>query len=140
VTETDLGGVTASWQNKIVRLRIAARHEGISMKTYILSGLAALALAVGVSPATAQDIEFTLINDSSQTLHYFYAAPSNTSDWGDDLLGETGTLEPGYQATTFIYDGSDQCLYDFRFETAEGGLLEAWEVDICTLGSYTLTD
>lgn len=103
-------------------------------------GLAALALAVGVLPANAQDIEFTLINNSTQSLHYFYAAPSNTADWGDDLLGDTGTLEPGYQGDVYIGDGSDQCLYDFRFETAEGGTLEAFEVDICALGSYTLTD
>lgn len=105
-----------------------------------LGAVAALALVAGCLPAVAQDIEFTLINDSSQALHYFYAAPSNTEEWGEDLLGDTGTLEAGYQATTFIYDGSDQCLYDFRFETAEGSTLEAFEVDICTLGSYTLTD
>ena len=39
-----------------------------------------------------------------------------------------------------IGDGSDQCLYDFRFETGEGALLEVAEVDICELNSYTLTD
>lgn len=100
----------------------------------------ALALLASAMPAAAQNIEFTLINDSSQAVHYFYAAPSNTTEWGEDLLGETGTLEAGHQATTFIYDGSDQCLYDFRFETAEGGTLEAFEIDICQLGSYTLTD
>jgi hypothetical protein len=110
------------------------------MKTELLGAFAALALVAGVSPAAAQNIEFTLINNSSHSLHYFYAAPSNTDEWGDDLLGDTGTLEAGYQATTYIYDGSDQCLYDFRFETAEGATLEAFEVDICTLGSYTLTD
>lgn len=110
------------------------------MNTKLLGTIAALALVAGALPAAAQDIEFTLINDSSHTLHYFYAAPSNTSDWGDDLLGDTGILESGYQATTYIYDGSDQCLYDFRFETAEGGMLEEYEIDICTLGSYTLTD
>ena len=42
------------------------------------------------------------------------------------------------QAT--IGDGSDQCLYDFRFETGEGAILEVFEVDICELNSYTLTD
>lgn len=110
------------------------------MQTLTKGGLAALALVVGAVSVQAQDIEFTLINNSSQSLHYFYAAPSDTNDWGDDLLGETGTLEAGYEGTVFIGDGSDQCLYDFRFETAEGGLLEAWEVDICSLGSYTITD
>ena len=110
------------------------------MNTKMLGAVVALALGAGCLPAVAQDLEFTLINDSSQAIHSFYAAPSNTTDWGADLLGDSGTLEAGYQATTSIYDGSDQCLYDFRFETAEGASLEAFEVDICQLNSYTVTD
>jgi hypothetical protein len=110
------------------------------MNACLKGGLTALALLAGAMPALAQDVEFTLINESSQSLHYFYTTPSNEESWGDDLLGETGTLEPGYEGTVFIGDGSDQCLYDFRFETAEGALLEVAEVDICELASYTLTD
>lgn len=103
-------------------------------------GLVALALLASAVPAAAQNVEFTLINASSQSLHYFYTNPSDQDAWGEDLLGETGTLEPGMQGTVFIGDGSDQCLYDFRFETGEGALLEVYEVDICALGEYTLTD
>lgn len=103
-------------------------------------GFAALSLSLGVLPAGAQDVEFTLINNSSQSLHYLYTAPSNTDEWGDDLLGATGTLEAGEMGNVYIGDGSDQCLYDFRFETAEGAELEVYEVDICSLDSYTLTD
>lgn len=103
-------------------------------------GIVALALLAGVMPATAQNVEFTLINDSAQSLHYFYTNPSNMDAWGEDLLGPDGTLESGEQGTVSIGDGSDQCLYDFRFETGEGALLEVYEVDICELDSYTLTD
>jgi hypothetical protein len=110
------------------------------MNNLVKGAIVAVAFVGGALPAAAQNIEFTLINNSSQSLHYMYAAPSTTTEWGDDLLGETGTLEPGEQGIVFIGDGSDQCLYDFRFETAEGGELDAYEVDICELGSYTLTD
>ena len=110
------------------------------MKRMPIGALGALALLAAVQPVAAQDVNFTLINNSSQSLHYFYTNPSNTDEWGEDLLGETGTLEPGYESNVFIGDGSDQCLYDFRFETAEGNLLEVYEVDICELESYTLTD
>ncbi|UJW84368.1 hypothetical protein [Devosia sp. SL43] len=110
------------------------------MNTYIKGGFAALALLAGVLPAAAQTVEFTLINNSSVSLHYFYTTPSNEDSWGEDLLGADGTLEPGYQGTVTIGDGSDQCLYDFRFESGEGDLLEVPEVDICSLSSYTLTD
>ncbi|HTO29457.1 MAG TPA: hypothetical protein VL017_12760 [Devosia sp.] len=109
--------------------------------TFKLRGaVVALALLAGALPAAAQTVEFTLINNSSQSLHYFYTNPSNMDAWGEDLLGPDGTLEPGYEGTVTIGDGSDQCLYDFRFETGEGALLEVFEVDICELNSYTLTD
>ena len=110
------------------------------MNTYLRGSLAALALLASALPAAAQTVEFTLINNSSQSLHYFYTTPSNENSWGEDLLGADGTLESGYQGTVTIGDGSDQCLYDFRFETGEGALLEVAEVNICELNSYTLTD
>ena len=109
------------------------------MSKTIGAALAVLAL-LSVAPASAQTVEFTLINNSSQSLHYFYTTPSSEEDWGDDLLGEDGTLESGQEGTVTIGDGSDQCLYDFRFETGEGNMLEVPAVDICTLDSYTLTD
>src|SRR5690606_17041828 len=103
-------------------------------------GLAALALVVGTAPAMAQNVEFTIINESSVNLHYFYASASNDENWGSDLLEDLGVLEAGYQATALIGDGSDQCLYDFRFEGENGEELTASAVDICTLDSYTLID
>lgn len=106
------------------------------MKKAILSILAATALVS--TPAIAQNVEFTLINESGFTLTYFYASASNDGNWGSDLLEEIGVLESGYNGTVFIGDGSDQCLYDFRFETAEGPELEEFEIDICELDSYTL--
>ena len=109
------------------------------MSKTIGAALAVLAL-LSVAPASAQTVEFTLVNNSSQSLHYFYTTPSSEEDWGDDLLGEDGTLESGQEGTVTIGDGSDQCLYDFRFETGEGNMLEVPAVDICTLNSYTLTD
>ncbi|WP_137150442.1 hypothetical protein [Devosia sp. FKR38] len=110
------------------------------MNTYFKAGLAALTLLASAVPAMAQNVEFTLINNSSQALHYFYTTPSNENTWGEDLLGADGTLEPGMQGTVTIGDGSDQCLYDFRFETGEGAVLEVPQVDICSLNSYTLND
>ena len=66
------------------------------MKTNLLGGLVALALVAGIAPATAQTVEFTVINNSSYDLHYFYTTPSNQDSWGEDLLGETGILAAGY--------------------------------------------
>lgn len=103
-------------------------------------GLAVLALLAGAMPAAAQTVEFTVINDSSYDLHYFYTTPSTQDDWGEDLLGDTGILESGYQATATIGDGSDQCLYDFKFVMDNGAELVEQAIDICELASYTITD
>lgn len=110
------------------------------MKHFVFGAAASLAMLFGTASVMAQNVEFVLTNQSSYTLTYFYASPSNDESWGEDLLDEVGTLEPGYQGTVYIGDGSDQCLYDFRFETAEGPELEVAAIDICDLASYTLTD
>jgi hypothetical protein len=106
----------------------------------LAGGLAALVLVAGATPALAQTVEFTVINNSSYDLHYFYTTPSNEDSWGEDLLGDTGILEAGYQATATIGDGSDQCLYDFRFVMENDAELIEPEVDICQLDSYTIND
>lgn len=109
------------------------------MNKSILAGVvAAFALASG--PVVAQDVEFTVINNSSVDIHYFYTTPSTQDTWGEDLLEELGILESGYQATAYIGDGSDQCLYDLKFIGENGEELVAPQVDICTLDSYTIED
>lgn len=103
-------------------------------------GIVALALLAGAMPAAAQTVEFTLINNSARALHYFYTSPTNDTNWGYDLLGETGTLESGYQGTVTIGDGSDQCLYDFKFVMDDSSETVIQEVDICALNEYTIHD
>ncbi|MBO9588593.1 hypothetical protein [Devosia sp.] len=110
------------------------------MKTELLGAFAALAFVAGVAPAAAQTVEFTLINESSQALHYFYTSPSNDNNWGYDLLGDSGTLESGYNGTVTIGDGSEECIYDFKFVMDSGAELIEPGIDICSLGSYTITD
>jgi hypothetical protein len=110
------------------------------MKNNIFAGIAALALFASTLPAAAETVEFTIINQSSIDLHYFYTTPSTDESWGEDLLEDLGILEAGYQATATIGDGSDQCLYDFKFLGENGEELIVPEIDICSLDSYTLTD
>jgi hypothetical protein len=110
------------------------------MNAIIKGSLAALALLASALPSLAQTVEFTLINDSARALHYFYTSPSNDSNWGYDLLGDDGTLESGYQGTVTIGDGSDQCIYDFKFVMDDGSETVVNEIDICSLDTYTIYD
>jgi hypothetical protein len=109
------------------------------MNKHVLGGLVAAVLVAGVLPAAAQT-EFTIVNNSSVDLHYFYTTPSNEESWGEDLLAELGVLGSGFQATAAIDDGSGECVYDFKFQGENGEELIVNEIDICSLASYTLED
>lgn len=105
-----------------------------------LAPLSLAAMAFAAAPALADSVEFELHNDSTQIITYFYASPSTSEEWGEDLLEEFGVIEPGYVATVEITSVDGECLFDFFFENAEGGELLASEIDICSLESYTIED
>ena len=102
--------------------------------------VAAMLVTASALPALGEDIYFTLINESNRSLHYFYAAPSSDSYWGEDLLAGGHTLSGGYQGTVTIADGSTECLYDFKFVMQDGSESVVSKVNICDLGSYTIHD
>ena len=110
------------------------------MNRIIRGGAAALVLLGGALPAFAEDIYFTLYNESSRSLHYFYASPSVSSNWGPDLLRGGHTLSAGYNGTVTIADGSTECYYDFKFIMADSSETVVEEINICELGSYTIYD
>jgi hypothetical protein len=97
----------------------------------------ALVLAVLAAPALAQDVQYELVNDSGLTLMEFYTSAVDEGSWGDDLLG-ANVLASGSTGTVTIADGGAQCGYDLRF-VFEDGSEYVDTVDICRLGSYTLS-
>jgi hypothetical protein len=100
----------------------------------------ALAFSALAAPALAEDIFFKLYNESNRSLHYFYASPTSSSSWGPDLLRGGHTLRAGYNGTVTIADGSTECYYDFKFVMSDRSETVVDEVDICSLGSYTIYD
>lgn len=101
-------------------------------------GFAALLAAVVATPALAEDLAFTLINNSSHTITEMYVSPTEQDDWGDNILTVEG-VAPGVEGTVTIADGLDVCDYDMRFVTAEGGELEQTQ-NLCELASFTVND
>ena len=110
------------------------------MKTIIGGGVAALVLLGSALPVAAEDIYFTLYNESNRSLHYFYASPSASTRWGPDLLRGGHTLRAGYNGTVTIADGSTECYYDFKFIMGDRSETVVEEINICELGSYTIYD
>jgi hypothetical protein len=105
----------------------------ISFKNFF----AAAAVCVAGSAVVAQDVAFDLINNSDSTVYYVYTSPSNSNSWREDVLADDQVISPGYQVTVYIYDGSDQCAYDIKFEFDDGSVMTD-EIDVCELQSYTI--
>lgn len=107
------------------------------MKTHLfsLAGAAALVFTLAAA-AQAEDLTFTLKNNTGTTLTRFYSSPTGTDNWEEDVFGDQ-VLEPGESMDITIADGRTVCNYDMRFEFDDNTTTED-EQNLCELGSYTL--
>jgi hypothetical protein len=101
--------------------------------------LALIPLLALSTSAMAEDLTFSLHNNSSYVVMEFYASPVDVGDWEEDILGEQ-VLGSGESGTVTIGDGRTQCEYDLRFVFEDGDVVERSGVDLCETESYTLTD
>ena len=98
---------------------------------------AVIALAVA-TPAIAEDLVFTLINDSSHSIVEMNVSPVDEELWGENIL-TVDAVEPGMSGDITIADGLDVCDYDLRFVTDEG--LEATKSqNLCAINTFTIND
>lgn len=125
---------------------LAHRSKGWSrlVQQVVAPVVIATGTAIAMSPtAQAQDLSFTVYNETSETLMEFYTSPANEDSWGSDLLG-SNVLGSGSSGTAIIADDSDQCVYDIQgvFMDDDGveSVVEDFGIDLCDLGSYTFTD
>lgn len=113
------------------------------MRKWLLAGVVALVAMVGLaasntSPARADVRDFTLYNNSAVTIYYVYVSPTNTSDWGEDVMGADVLLSGDSVDIVFnFFDGT--CLYDIKVvgENGEEGFLYA--VDLCSTTNVTFS-
>ena len=94
-------------------------------------------VALTATPALAEDLVFTLVNDSSHTITEMYVSPVGVDQWGENIL--FGAVEPGVSGDVTIADGLDVCDYDLRFVSAEGGEAEQSQ-NLCDMATFTVTD
>ena len=104
----------------------------------LLLTLAAVLVGLAAAPSFAEDLEFTLINNSSHDVTEMYLTPHEKDDWGDNIL-TVDAVAAGTQGSISITDGEEVCDYDMRFVTKDAGTVEDTQ-DVCKLGSFTLHD
>lgn len=87
----------------------------------------------------AEDLIFTLTNNSSYTVKGFFTSPADVENWEEDVFGDK-MLPAGNQVSVTIGDGREQCVYDMKFVLEDDSELVEQGIDLCALGEYTLND
>jgi len=102
---------------------------------------AAVAAAFAVTPAFAEDVVFTLDNQSSGAVNELYVSALDSNSWEEDILGQD-VLESGQQATITISNADDTCEWDVRLVYDDGSVTDERGIDLCNLenGTYEVTD
>lgn len=89
------------------------------------------------APAGAQQ-DFNIVNNSGHTVMTLNVSPSDSNQWGPDILG-TDTLAEDGSGTVSFARGQDQCLWDIR-ATFDNGETGDWrQVNLCEASTITLT-
>lgn len=106
-----------------------------------VAGLVIPSVLGNTSKVLAEDITFTLENETKVYMTEFYASPSDIENWENDIFGDD-VLGPGDNAEININDERRTCNYDFKAKFADGDVVERYNIDICELadGTYQFYD
>jgi hypothetical protein len=113
------------------------RAETLLRRNAMRSRALLVAIALTATPAFAEDLVFTLINNSSVNITEMYVSKHSADTWEENILD--GTVDAGTQAEITIADGETTCDYDMRFVADSGATVEVNQ-NLCELGTYTLND
>jgi len=116
------------------------------MRRWLIAPVLALVALVGLvavhaTPARADIRDFTLVNNSSSVIiSYVYVSPSESSDWGDDVLGDGVVLAPG-ESIDIVFNRfvPGKCSYDIKVVGSEGEEGYLYGVDLCTISTVTFS-
>ncbi len=108
------------------------------IKRFATSLVLAGALAVSaVIPALADNRNFTLVNSTGTSLVNLFVSPTDTVDWGVDILGKD-TLGPDETwDITFGRFEAGKCMYDVKVITKDGAEGKLIGIDLCTVTTVT---
>src|SRR5438105_10789742 len=92
--------------------------------------LVAALLVVNTPQVRADPRDFTLVNSTGTVITHLFVGPSESSDWGDDILGRD-VLDAGDSVDIVFarFDG-ETCLYDIKVMTQDGREGFLYKVDL----------
>jgi hypothetical protein len=100
----------------------------------------ALLAALWALPAFADPRDFNVANNSSIVLTHVYVSPSDTADWGDDIMGRD-VLNAGENVNvTFARFDGTTCLYDVQVIGQQGQSGVLYKIDLCSISNVSFSD
>jgi hypothetical protein len=109
------------------------------MNRIVLTGFAAVALALAAENAEAFDRRVRIVNDSHFNIVGFFGTNVGLRDWQESLLGDD-ILPAGSSVVLNFEDGSGYCRFRFRAVFDDGVELQRESVNVCEVGTYRYTD
>ena len=107
------------------------------MKRFHLAFGLIVVLSLTASSAFAGSQDFTLVNNSASNICFVYVSPSNSDDWGSDILGADECLEPG-QSVDIAFNAGSQALWDLRVEDDNGGKEDYHEFNLNAISRISI--
>ena len=100
----------------------------LRIKTILIS--ACVLLSVTVQAAWAGPAGFTLHNTTGVIIHAVYVGPSESDDWGENLLEPEETIDDGSDIDVEFAPDESVELWDMRVEDGGGNALNFHEINL----------
>ncbi|MHA6287862.1 hypothetical protein [Maricaulis sp. CAU 1757] len=104
-------------------------------RSVLMSSLSA-ALFVGVAFSQALSSSFTVENATAVNMVAVYAGPSSSPEWGPNIL-DTAYIASGQAVVVTVHSETGECLFDFRYDFADGARFEEYGINICAINGQT---
>ena len=102
-----------------------------------VAGLGMVAIA-GTSAALAAEQDFALVNATGYEISELYVAPTKSSDWQEDVLGQD-VLGDGEKANISFSKTADTCNWDLKVVYSDDNTSAEWiGVNLCELSAVTI--
>ncbi len=98
---------------------------------------ASLAFAAGASAQTTEPVNFTIENETDNTMTALHLSTPSSNSWEEDILGET--VDGGESVQVTIDDNLEDCEYDIRADFDDGTHIDVRGVNFCELDGETIS-
>lgn len=109
------------------------------MKKLLFSALVFAALFLGLSATSnSQALYFFVTNNTGFTLNNIYVTPSETTNWGNDILPNDLFENGGSVRVDIPADYGETCKFDMKITDLEGNSITFTGMDACRLHTLVL--